>query len=391
MLRDVVVLDAVRTAGGRKNGGLAGMHPADLLSVTQRAVLDRSGLEAGAVDQVVAGCISQSGEQSFDIGRTAWLAGGLPTSVAATTVDSQCGSSQQALAFASSLIGSGAIEIALACGVESLSRVPIGASTRAGPGRALTKSYFDRYEFISQFEAGERIAAKWGITREECDALGLSSQERAATAWAEDRFDREIVPVDAPVLDEDGRATGDTRRVARDECLRETSLAALASLKPVARPDGVHTAGTSSQLADQSSAVLLSSAERARELGIRPRARIADHCLIGVDPVLMLTGPIDATQMLLKRNGLAIGDIDVFEINEAFASIVLAWARECSPDLTRVNPNGGAIALGHALGSTGTRLVTTALHELERTDGEWALISMCCGGGLGTGTLLQRL
>jgi acetyl-CoA C-acetyltransferase len=385
--REVVIIEAVRTPSGRRNGSLSDMHPSDLLGVAQQALVTRSGIDPRVVDQVICGCISQSGAQSFNIGRTAWLAAGLPLEVPATTVDSQCGSSQQAAGLAASLIASGVIDTAVACGVENLSQVPIGASTRAGPGRALTKSYFDHYEFISQFEAGERIATKWGITRADCDALGFESQMRAGRAWDEGRFDREVVPVTISGVD----AGAPPRVFARDEGLRATSLEALAALKPVVSENGVHTAGSSSQLADQSSAVLMTTRARADELGLRARARVVDHCLVGVDPTLMLTGPIDATAKLLARNSLTIDEIDVVEINEAFASVVLAWERELQPDMLRVNPNGGAIALGHALGSTGTRLLTTALHELERADGEWALITMCCGGGLGTGTLIQRI
>lgn len=387
--RRVVVVDAVRTPSGRRNGGLAGVHPAELLAHVQRALFERNAIDPALVDQVVCGCISQSGAQSFNIGRTAWLTAGLPLSVAATTVDSQCGSSQQGAGIAASLIASGAIDIAVACGVENLSMIPIGASTKAGPGRALTKQYFDRYEFISQFEASERIATKWAISRSECDELGLASQQRAAAAWDEGRFDNEVVAVEVDQIDADGGITG-RNVVARDEGLRATSLEALAELRPVARPDGVHTAGTSSQLADQASAVLMMSADAAARLGLQPRAEIVDHCLVGVDPTMMLTGPIDVTSTLLGRSGLTIDDLDVVEINEAFASIVLAWAREFAPDMARVNPNGGAIAIGHALGSTGTRLIGTAVNELEQADGEWALVTMCCGGGLGTGTLLRR-
>jgi acetyl-CoA C-acetyltransferase len=392
MRRDVVVAEAVRTPQGRRDGGLSAMHSCDLLGVSQLALVERSGIDPGEVDQVIAGVINQSGAQGTNIARTSWLAAGLPMRVPATTVDSQCGSSQQGLGLAASLIGSGVIDVAVACGVESMSQFPVGASRKAGPGDPITPSYRERYEWINQFESAERIAERWGITREECDEFGVQSQARAAQAWAEGRFDAEIVEVDAPVVDESGAVVaGKTRRVLRDEGLRETTLEGLARLKPVGRPDGVHTAGTSSQLADQSSAVLLASAERAEDLGLRARARVVDHCLVGTDPVLMLTGPMDATRKLLDRNGLTVDDIDVFEVNEAFASIVLAWAREVKPDMDRVNPNGGAIAIGHALGSTGTRLVTTAVHELERTDGEWALVTMCCGGGLGTGTLLQRV
>jgi acetyl-CoA C-acetyltransferase len=311
--------------------------------------------------------------------------------VAGTTVDSQCGSSQQATNLATSLIKSGVVDSALSCGVESMSRVPLGAATRGEFGRPTTPAYREHYELTSQFEGAERIAEKWGITRAETDAFGLESQQRAQRAWAESRFEREVVPIDAPDVDDSGKPTGTTHCVARDEGLRETSLEALANLKPVARENGVHTAGSSSQITDGAAAVLMMNAGRARELGSRPRARIVDQCLVGVDPVLMLTGPIDATRRLLDRTGLTIDDFDVIEINEAFASVVLAWEREMNPDMAKVNPNGGAIALGHPVGATGARLVTTALHELERTDGSLALVTMCCGGGLGTGTVLERL
>jgi acetyl-CoA C-acetyltransferase len=335
--------------------------------------------------------VSQVGEQTFNIARTAWLSAGLPLEVAATTVDSQCGSSQQATGLAASLVKAGVVDVALACGVESMSRVPLGAAGRGDFGRPLPRSYRDHYEATSQFEGAERIAERWGITRADTDRFGLESQERAQRAWAEGRFEREVLPIDAPDVGEDGKPTGSTHHVARDEGLRETSLEALGKLKPVARENGVHTAGSSSQITDGAAAVLLATAARARELGLRPRARVVDQCLVGVDPVLMLTGPIDATRRLLDRTGLSMADIDVTEINEAFASVVLAWERELKPDMERVNTNGGAIALGHPVGATGARLVTTALHELERGDGQFALVTMCCGGGLGTGTILERL
>jgi acetyl-CoA C-acetyltransferase len=388
---DVVIAAAVRSPLGRRNGGLATVHPADLLGTVQRAAVERSGIEPEAIGQVVGGCVSQTGEQTFDIARTAWLAAGLPLSVAATTVDAQCGSSQQATNLAAALVAAGVVDSALACGVESMSRVPLGAAVQNGPGRPIPKTYFTQYEYATQFEGAERIADKWGITRDDCDELGLASQQRAAIAWDEGRFEREVLPIDAPDLDDDGKPVGTTHHVARDEGLRETSREALAALKPVARDDGVHTAGTSSQITDGAAAVVLTTAARARELGVTPRARIVDQCLVGVDPVLMLTGPIDATRRLLDRTGMSMADFDTVEINEAFASVVLAWERELGPDTARVNPNGGAIALGHPVGATGARLVTTALHELERTDGELALITMCCGGGLGTGTILERL
>ncbi len=389
--RDVVIVEAARTPLGRRNGGLSTVHPAELLGAVQQAVIERSGIDPAVVGQVIAGCVTQTGEQTFNIARTAWLTSGFPMSVAGTTVDSQCGSSQQATNLGAALVKSGVVDVALACGVESMSRVPLGTSVKQGPGRPIPKSYFPRYEMTSQFEGAERIAEKWSITREDCDAFGLQSQQRAQRAWAEGRFEREVVPIDAPDLGDDGKQSGTTHHVARDEGLRDTSLEALAALPPVGREDGVHTAGTSSQITDGAAAVLMMTAAKAKELGLRPRARVVDQCLVGVDPVLMLTGPIDATQQLLARTGLGLDDIDTVEINEAFASVVLAWAREVGADLSKVNPNGGAIAIGHPVGATGARLATTALHELERTDGQFALITMCCGGGLGTGTIIERL
>jgi acetyl-CoA C-acetyltransferase len=292
-----------------------------------------------------------------------------------------------------SLVSSGVVDVALGCGVELMSRIPIGSNSdkKLGLGRAVPKSYFANYEFTSQFEGAERIADKWGITRDDCDAFGLQSQQRAARAWAEDRFGTQVLPIDAPDLDEEKNPTATTHRVSRDEGLRETTREALAELKPVARPNGVHTAGSSSQISDGAGAVLMMTREKAEALGLRPRARIVDACLVGCDPVLMLTGPIDASHRLFERTGLGIGDMDVVEINEAFASVVLAWAAELHPDMEKVNPNGGAVALGHPLGGTGAILLTKALHELERTNGRYGLVTMCCGGGLGTGTIIERL
>ena len=295
---DVVIVEAARTPLGRRNGGLSTVHPAELLGAAQQAVIERSGIDPSVVGQVVAGCVTQTGEQTFNIARTAWLASGFPMSVAGTTVDSQCGSSQQATNLGAALVKSGVVDVALACGVESMSRVPLGTSVKQGPGRPIPKTYFGRYEMTSQFEGAERIAEKWSITRADCDAFGLQSQQRARRAWDEGRFEREVVPVDAPDLGDDGKPSGTTHRVARDEGLRETSLEALAALKPVGREDGVHTAGTSSQITDGAAAVLMMTAAKAKELGLRPRARVVDQCLVGVDPVLMLTGPIDATQHL---------------------------------------------------------------------------------------------
>jgi acetyl-CoA C-acetyltransferase len=391
-MTEVVIVDAVRTPVGRRNGGLSTVHPADLLAGVYTSLLGRTGVDPASVGQVVTGCVDQVGEQSFNIGRTAWLTAGLPVSVAATTVDTQCGSSQQATNLAASLISSGVVDIAIAGGVESTSRIPIGANGKKelGLGRAIPKSYFKVLEFTSQFEGAERIADKWGIGRDETDAFALRSQTLAAQAWAEDRFGSQIVPVDAPVLDDDGKPTDATRTVTRDEGLRETSIEGLAKLKAVGRPDGVHTAGSSSQISDGAAALLMMSAERADALGLTPRARVTETCLVGVDPVLMLTGPIDATRHLLARTGLSIDDIDCFEINEAFASVVLAWQEEVGADPDRVNVNGGAIALGHPLGGTGAVLLTKALYELERRGGHRAVVSMCCGGGIGTGTLIER-
>ena len=392
-MTDVVIVEAVRTPIGRRNGGLSTMHPADLLASVQKAVIDRSGIDPEAVGQVVTGCVSQVGEQAFNIGRTAWLTAGLPLTVANTTVDTQCGSSQQATNMATALVAGGVVDVAVAGGVEIMSRVPIGSSGRKdlGLGIPIPKSYFPQYEMTSQFEGAERIADKWAITRDDTDAFGLRSHQLAAQAWAEDRFGTQIIPVDAPDVDEEGKPTGTTHTVSRDEGLRETSLEKLRELKPVARPDGVHTAGSSSQISDGAAAVLLMTAERAEQLGLTPKARIVDTCLVGVDPVLMLTGPIDATQRLFERTGLGVDDIDVCEINEAFASVVLAWQKELGFTPEQTNPNGGAIALGHPLGGTGAVLMTKAVHELDRTGGRYALVTMCCGGGLGTGTIIERI
>ena len=392
-MSEVVIIDAVRTPIGRRNGGLASVHPADLLAGVLAELVSRTGIDPAEVDQVVGGCVSQVGQQSFNLTRTAWLSAGLPLTVAATTIDTQCGSSQQATSFASALVASGVVDVAIACGVESMSRVPIGSnsSKKLGLGVPIPKSYFESFEFTSQFEGAERIADAWGISRQDCDEFGLASQQRAATAWQEGRFESQIVPVQAPDLDEEGNPTGTTSTRTQDEGLRETTLEKLGSLKPIAREDGVHTAGSASQISDGAAAVLIMSAEKSASLGLTARAKVVDSCMVGVDPVLMLTGPIEATRRLLSRTHMQITDFDLFEINEAFASVVLAWAKELNADLDRTNPNGGAIALGHPLGATGAFLMTKALNELERTDGTNALISMCCGGGLGTGTIIQRV
>ena len=393
MANDVVIVEAVRSPVGRRNGGLSGVHSTDLLGAVQSALIERSGIDPREVGQVVGGCVSQVGMQSANITRNAWLAAGLPLEAAASTVNAQCGSSQQATNLAVAIVAGGVVDMAVGCGVESMSQVPMGSSVAkdGSTGKPITKKYWAHFENTTQFEGAERIAEKWGLTRDEIDAFGKQSQDRAIAAWAEGRFDTQIVPIDAPVLDESGAQTG-TQSISRDEGLRETTLEKLASLKPVLdRTPAFHTAGTASQISDGAGAVLLATEANAVRLGLTPRARVVDSCLVGSDPELMLTGPIPATQRLLARNGLTIDDIDLFEINEAFASVVLAWQREVGADPARVNPNGGAIALGHPLGGTGAILLTKALHELERTGGRRAIITLCCGGGLGTGTLIERL
>jgi acetyl-CoA C-acetyltransferase len=387
-MREVVIVEAVRSPIGRRKGGLSGLHPAELLGIVQKAALTRAGVAPDVVGQVIGGCVSQVGEQSFDVARTAWLAQGLPMEVPATTVDSQCGSSQQATSLGAGLIGAGIEDLVLTCGVEMMTRVPLGSNMSGGS--PLPRTYRDHYAFASQFQGAEMIAKEYGISREDTDRFGLRSQQLAATAWREGRFAREVVPIDAPVLGEDGKPTGERRRIERDEGLRETSLEKLAALQPV-EAGGIHTAGTSSQVSDGAAALVLASPDRARDLKLRPRARILATTLVGVDPVTMLKGPIPATRKVLADTGLTIGDMAVCEVNEAFASVVLAWMKEIGPNPERVNPGGGAIALGHPTGSTGARLLTTALHELERTGGRYGLVAMCCGGGLGTGTIIERL
>jgi acetyl-CoA C-acetyltransferase len=391
-MRDVVVVEAVRSPVGRRNGGLSGMHSADLLAAVQRELIDRSGIDPAEVGQVVGGCVGQVGMQAANITRNAWLQAGLPLEAAATTVNTQCGSSQQATNIATALVAAGVVDVAVSCGVEVMSTVTMGSSVPKDPfvGKPINKKYWEHYENTSQFEGAERIAEKFGVTRDELDAFGKQSQDRAAAAWAEGRFDTQIVPIEAPTKDENGEENG-TRTIERDEGLRDTTLEALANLKPVLdRDPAFHTAGTASQISDGAGALLLMTAERAEALGLEPKARIVDTCIQGSDPVLMLTGPIPATEHLLERNKLTIDDIDLVEINEAFASVVLGWQRATGADMTRVNPNGGAIALGHPLGGTGTILLTKAIHELQRSGKQRALITMCCGGGLGTGTLVER-
>jgi acetyl-CoA C-acetyltransferase len=391
-MSDVVLVEALRTPVGRRNGVLSGVHPSDLLGDVQKALVARSGIDPAEVGQVIGGCVTQLGDQSQNITRTAWLSAGLPLTTPATTIDAQCGSSQQATALAAGLVASGTVDVAIGCGVEAMSRVPMGsAASQPEFGSPMNPRYEEHYEITSQFEGAERIAEKWGITRRDTDEFGLRSQQLTHVAWSERRFDGQLVPIDAPVVDKERNPNGERQLVDRDQGLRETTMEALEALKPVARPDGVHTAGSASQISDGASAVLLSTSEKASELGLKARARIVDTCLIGSDPELMLTGPIDATRRILGRNGMTIDDVDVIEVNEAFASVVLAWERELGPDMDRVNPNGGAIAIGHPIGGTGGLLIAKTVAELERSDKQFGLVTMCCGGGLGTGMLLERV
>ncbi|MFC4048093.1 acetyl-CoA C-acyltransferase [Actinomadura syzygii] len=394
-MREVVIVDAVRSPVGKRNGGLARKHSNELLGDVLTGLLGRCGLTGAEVDHVVGGCVLQLGMQAANVTRNAWLAAGLPPEVPAVTVNAQCGSSQEAHLVAQAMIAGGLADVAIACGVEAMSRIPLGSNMPPGGpyGDPRGGRYADVHEPTVQFEAADRIAERWALSREELDAFAKTSQDRAARAWELDRFGGQIVPIEAPVADGNGEIVG-TKTITRDEGVRPTTLDGLAGLRPN-QPDRVppsfHTAGNSSQISDGAGAVLLMSRERADRLGLRSRARVVDSVLVGSDPVLMLTGPIPATAKILARTGLALSDIDVVEINEAFASVACAWAKEYDADPDRVNVNGGAIALGHPLGATGAVLIAKALYELERSGGRYALVTMCCGGGLGTGTILERL
>ncbi len=382
-----VIVEAVRTPIGKRNGWLSGFHAAELLASAQVEVVKRAGIEPSEVEQIVGGCVTQAGEQASNVTRTAWLSMGLPYETAATTIDCQCGSAQQANHFVANLIGAGAIDVGIGCGVEAMSRVGLGANAMNGPGSSRPPDF--PWDMPDQFGAAERIAQKYGITREDVDALGLASQHKAARAWDEGRFDREVFSLEAPVVGPDG-PTGSHQHVTRDQGLRDTTAEALAGLKPVL-PDGMHTAGNSSQISDGAAAVLWMSEDRAKATGHRPRARIVAQVLVGSDPYYHLDGPIAATEKVLAKAGMTADDIDIFEVNEAFASVVCSWQKVHGVDWDKVNVNGGAIAIGHPVGSTGSRLITTALHELERRDANLALVSMCCGGALATGTIIERL
>ena len=385
---DVYIVEACRSPIGKRGKGLAGLKPADLLGKVQKAALDRSGIAPEKIDQIVGGCVSQVGEQTFNIARIAWLSQGLPLEVASTTVDAQCGSSQQATSMAASMVGAGIEDVVMSCGVEMMSRVPLGAAMK--DGSPMGENYVNLYQPTSQFIGAAMIAEEYQVTRQDTDQFGLESQEKAIQAWEEGRFDREVVSIEAPILNEKFEPTGETRMITKDEGLRVTTFDSLAGLAPVPGQE-IHTAGTSSQVSDGAAAIIMASGEACERLGVKPRAKIVSTTLVGVDPVTMLKGPIPASRKALDRANLTIDDIDVFEVNEAFASVVLAWQKDLGIDPSKVNVNGGVIALGHPRGSTGARLITTALHELERTGGRYALIAMCCGGGLGTGTIIERL
>jgi acetyl-CoA acetyltransferase family protein len=383
--REVVVVEAVRTPIGRghpEKGYYRDTHPSTLLARNLEALIERAGIDPGEVGDVIGGCVQQFGEQTFNVTRNAWLQAGLPMEVPATTVDRQCGSGQQAVNLAAALIASGVHDVVVGCGVEHMGHNSFAAGIKVQEeyGYAFTPELMELYGLIPQGLSAEMIAERWEIPRSELDEIGLRSQQLARQATEEGRFEREIMPF---------QVNGDTHLT--DQGLRETTLEGLAQLKPAFKEDGKVTAGNSSQVSDGAAAVLLMSREKADELGLVPRARIFDQTTVGVDPVIMLTGPIPATEALLERNAMKIDDIDLIEVNEAFASVLAAWRRELDPDWDRVNVNGGAIALGHPLGSSGARLITTLLHELERSDKEFGLVTMCCGGGLGTGTLLQRI
>jgi acetyl-CoA acyltransferase len=388
--REVVIVEAARTPIGRghpEKGYYRDTHPNELLGRAFSEVIDRAGIPAEAVEDVITGCVQQMGEQGFNVGRNAWLQAGLPVTTPATTVDRQCGSAQQAVNFGSALVASGVHDVVIGGGVEHMGHIPMGVMFNFVDqlGSPWPEELMARYNLVPQGISAEMIADKWEVPRSELDELGLRSHQLAAKATEEGRFEREMIPMEV-------RTNGSVEKVVTDQGIRpDTSLEKLSQLKPAFKEDGKVTAGNSSQISDGAAAVLLMTREKADEYGLKPRARVIDQTTVGVDPVIMLTGPIPATKKLLERNSMKMNDIDLVEINEAFASVVAAWRRELEPDMDRVNVNGGAIALGHPLGSTGARLITTLLHELERSDKEIGLVTMCCGGGLGTGTLIQRV
>jgi acetyl-CoA acetyltransferase family protein len=383
-----VIVDVVRTALGKRNGKLKDWHPVDLAAETLKAVVERNDLDPALVEDVIMGCVMQTGEQGLNIGRNAALAAGFPESVVGTSVDRQCGSSQQSAHFAAQGVIAGAYDVVIAAGVECMTRVPMGV-TMNGPGMPFGPKMMERYQaaggLVPQGISAEMICEKWGLSREELDAFGMQSHLRAARATEEGRFEKEIIPV--TVETESGK-----EQFTRDEGIRpDSSMESLAKLKPAFKPDGMVTAGNSSQITDGAAAALIMSEEKANELGLTPRARFHAFALAGVDPIIMLTGPIPATTKVLDRAGMTMDQIDLTEINEAFASVVLAWEKEHHPDMDKVNVNGGAIALGHPLGCSGARLLATLVCELERTGGRWGLQTMCEGGGMANATVIERL
>lgn len=392
-MTDVVIVEACRSAIGKRKGTLKDLQAPDLLGDVMKSLFDRSGVDPNEVGQVVGGCVNQVGQQGGNVARNSWLAAGLPLEAGASTVHAQCGSSQQAATLAHGLLAGGIVDVAVVAGVESMDQVPMGASTDPQYGTGRNERYQDHYEVTTQFEGAERIAEKWGLTKDDLDGFAVESQKRAATALSEGRFVGQIVPVNAPVTNDDGDAVG-TTLFAADEALRPTTMESLAGLRrnlPDRVGGSLHTAGTSSQISDGASALLMMTSDKAAALGVGPRARVVKSALVGCDPVTMLTGPIPATQRVLADAGLSMDDIDLFEINEAFASVVLAWQKELDADPSKVNVNGGAIAVGHPLGASGGILMTRMVHELERVGGRYGVVAMCCGGGLGTATLIERI
>jgi acetyl-CoA C-acetyltransferase len=391
-MREAVIVEALRTPlarGKMIRGQLSGFHATQLLQKVQTGVVEKAGIDPGEIEQIIGGCVTQAGEQSGNVVRNAWLTRGDHYEVPGTTIDCQCGSGQHSNHLIAALVKAGSIDVGIACGIELMSHVGLGANVIHGPG------FFQPPDWpwdstMDQFSSAERIAKKRGITREQADELALRSQNRAKQARDEGRFKREILPIEAPVLGDDGQPTGETILVDQDQGIRDSTMEGLAKLKP-AMEGCMHTAGNSSQITDGAAAVLWMSEEKAKALGLRPRARILWDVLVGTDPYYLLDGPVDATERILKKSGMNLGDIDLYEINEAFASVVLSWQGVFDADVDKLNVNGGAIALGHPVGATGSRLIVTALHELERSDKTTAFISMCCGSSLGTGTILERL
>jgi acetyl-CoA acyltransferase len=387
-MTEAVIVDAIRTPGGKRNGNFQEWHPAALAAHVLKALEERNDLDPSMVDDVVMGCVMQVGEQSLNIGRNAVLAAGWPESVPATTIDRQCGSSQQAMHFGAQGVMAGAYDVVVAAGVEVMTRTPMGASIVQGMGFPFPQDQLDRYADTGlppQGIGAEMIADEYGFSRTDLDGLGAQSQQRAAIARDEGRFENEIIPVTI-------KLDGETKVITKDEGIREgTTVETLAKLKPAFKEDGVVTAANSSQISDGASAVLIMSKEKAEELGMKPRARFHSFAVAGADPVTMLKGPIPVTKKILEKSGLSIDDIDLFEVNEAFASVVLAWQKETGADMSKVNVNGGAIALGHPLGSSGTKLMSTLLNELERTGGRYGMQVMCEGGGMANATIIERL